>query len=90
MNLDYRRVRCSRIIGSVHAYNLVTTWPAVLLKVTNTNLVYPGTAGVSVCVIPATNATATGAVQILDGNAPLTTLSLGGMAAPGCGTFTQG
>ena len=70
-------------IGSVNASNLVMTWPAVLLKVTNTNLVYLGTAGVSVCVIPATNATATGSVQILDGTTVLTIMQLGGNGCTG-------
>ncbi len=40
---------------------------AAKLQVSNTTLVYPGTANVSVCVTQATNTPATGIVRILDG-----------------------
>ena len=55
---------------------------AVKLQVSNTNLVFPGSANVAVCVTQATNTAATGSVKILDGmnlaTSVLTTLPLEG------------
>jgi hypothetical protein len=51
---------------------------AVKLQLSSTQLVYPGATNVTVCISPATSATATGTVQIFDGTTLLTTLSVQG------------
>jgi sugar lactone lactonase YvrE len=48
------------------------------LQLASTHLVYPGATNVTVCISPATSATATGTVQIFDGTTLLTTLSVQG------------
>ena len=52
--------------------------PAVVLQLANSQLVYPGATNVTVCVSPATSATATGSIQIYDGTNLLTTQPLQG------------
>ncbi|NYF77947.1 Ig-like domain repeat protein [Granulicella arctica] len=52
--------------------------PAVVLQSASTQLVYPGATNITVCVTPATSATATGIAQIYDGTTLLTTRSLQG------------
>ena len=51
---------------------------AVKLQLSSTQLTYPGAANVTVCISPATSATATGTVQIFDGTTLLTTLNIQG------------
>jgi sugar lactone lactonase YvrE len=51
---------------------------AVKLQLSSTQLVYPGATNVTVCISPATSATATGTVQIFDGTTLLTTLNVQG------------
>ena len=51
---------------------------AVKLQLSSTQLVYPGATNVTVCISPATSATATGTVQIFDGTTLLTTLNIQG------------
>jgi sugar lactone lactonase YvrE len=51
---------------------------AVRLQIASTQLVYPGATNVTVCISPATSATATGTVQVFDGTTLLTTLSVQG------------
>jgi hypothetical protein len=51
---------------------------AIQLKFASVQLVYPGATNVTVCITPATRATATGTVQILDGSTLLSTQALGG------------
>jgi sugar lactone lactonase YvrE len=51
---------------------------AVKLQLSSTQLVYPGATNVTVCISPATSATATGTVQIFDGTTLLATLSVQG------------
>ena len=55
-----------------------TTDAAISLTVNNTTLTYPGTTQTKVCIAPATNTSATGVIQILDGTTPLTTQPLEG------------
>jgi hypothetical protein len=52
--------------------------PSVVLQLAGNPLVYPGATNVTICVAPATSATATGSVQVYDGTALLTTQSLQG------------
>jgi sugar lactone lactonase YvrE len=49
---------------------------AVTLQLASTQLVYPGATNVTVCITPATKATATGTVQIYDGTTLIATLTL--------------
>jgi len=49
------------------------SFEAITIQVAKTNLVYPGTTNVTVCVIPAMTAPTTGSVQILDRPTVLTT-----------------
>jgi hypothetical protein len=51
---------------------------AVKLQLSSTQLVYPGATNVTVCISPATSATATGSVQIFDGTTLLATLNVQG------------
>lgn len=51
---------------------------AITLQFASTALVYPGATNITVCVASAGKAVATGTVQLLDGTAALTTLTLGG------------
>src|SRR5208282_1515093 len=51
---------------------------AIGMQFAATQLTYPGATNVTVCISPATSATATGTVQILDGTTQLTTLTVQG------------
>jgi sugar lactone lactonase YvrE len=68
--------------GSQTSLTLTVYDIAIQLQLASTQLTYPGATNVTVCVSPATSATATGTVQIYDGTTLLTTLTLGGN---GCG-----
>ncbi|WP_420238200.1 Ig-like domain repeat protein [Telmatobacter bradus] len=55
---------------------------AIIQTFNRTQLVYPGATNLTVCVTGATSATTTGTIQVMDGGALLTTISLQGN---GCG-----
>jgi hypothetical protein len=57
---------------------------AILLTFGDTTLTYPGTTTASVCITPATSATATGSVRLYDSSTLLTTLTL----AKSCAKWT--
>src|SRR5579862_4722227 len=52
--------------------------PVIVLQLSKTDLVYPGSTNAKVCVTPATSAAASGTVQILDGSTLLTPVPLPG------------
>ncbi|MGB8262057.1 MAG: Ig-like domain repeat protein [Terracidiphilus sp.] len=59
--------------------NVQTLYDAsISLQLASTTLVYPGSTNVTACVTSAVKAAATGSVEILDGTAVLTTLTLNG------------
>ncbi len=51
---------------------------AISVQYASTQLVYPGATNITVCIAPAHNITATGSVQIFDGNTLLATISVQG------------
>jgi streptogramin lyase len=65
-------------LGSSATLALGVYDPAITLQFSNTQLVYPGAANVTVCVSGATKATPSGTVTIDDGATALTTKSLQG------------
>jgi hypothetical protein len=52
--------------------------PALSVQYASTQLVYPGATNLTACIAPAHGVTATGSVQIFDGNTLLTTISVQG------------
>ena len=51
---------------------------AISMQFASTQLTYPGATNITVCIAPATNAVATGTVQIDDGTTPLATVTVQG------------
>ncbi len=65
-------------LGSSASMTLFVYDAAVRLQLSSTQLTYPGATNVTVCISPATSASATGTVQIFDGTTLLTTLNVQG------------